>query len=75
MKSRSGRRRAAKIGVDKLSFFTRVKYGQIVFDFSEITLKSVNNTAISSGLEFCASTSVSLTTKNISGTSINTKLI
>ena len=37
--------RAAKIGVDKLSFFTRVKYGQIVFDFSEITLKSLNDTS------------------------------
>ena len=35
--------RAARIGVDKLPFFTRLKYGQLVFDFSEVKLKSLEN--------------------------------
>ena len=35
--------RAARIGVDKLPFFTRLKYGQLVFDFSEVKLKSIEN--------------------------------
>jgi len=37
--------RAAIIGVDNLPFLTRLIYGQIVFDFSEIKLKSLKDDA------------------------------
>jgi len=37
--------RAAKIGVDKFPFITRLFYGKIVVDFSEIKLKSLSDTS------------------------------
>ncbi len=35
--------RAARIGADKLPFLSRVKYGQILFDFSEVSLKPLSD--------------------------------
>lgn len=35
--------RAAKIGVDRLPFLSKIRYGQMLFDFSEIVLKPLSN--------------------------------